>query len=71
MHHIFLFILQLIDIYKINLVIFQNTKIVLPQDPVISLLGIYPNDALLFPKDICSTMPIGTLLIIARKRKQS
>ena len=38
----------------------------LPQDPVIPLLGIYPKDAQLCHKDMCSTMFIAALFGIAR-----
>ena len=40
--------------------------IVLPEDPLIPLLGIYPEDALTCNKDTCSTMFIAALFIIAR-----
>ena len=42
----------------------------LPQDPVISLLGIYPKDAQSCHKDMRSTMFIAALLIIVRTWKQ-
>ena len=42
----------------------------LPQDPAIPLLGIYPNSACSFNKDICSTMFIAALFVIARTWKQ-
>jgi hypothetical protein len=45
-------------------------EIVLPEDPVIPLLGIYPKDALTYSKDTCSTMFIAAIFIIARSRKQ-
>ena len=38
----------------------------LPQDPAIPLLGIYPKDAQLYHKDICSTIFIAALFVIAR-----
>ena len=38
----------------------------LPEDPVIPLLGIYPEDSLAFNKDTCSIMFIAALFIIAR-----
>ena len=38
----------------------------LPQDPAIPLLGIYPKDAQSYHKDICSTMFIAALFVIAR-----
>jgi hypothetical protein len=48
----------------------RKLKIVLCQDPAIPLLGIYPNDALPFHKDSCSTMFIVALFLIARSWKQ-
>ena len=42
----------------------------LPQDPAISLLGIYPRDTLSYHKIICSTMFIAALFVIARIWKQ-
>jgi hypothetical protein len=45
--------------------------IVLPVDPAIPLLGIYPEDALTRNKDTSSTMFIAALFIIARSRKES
>jgi hypothetical protein len=44
--------------------------IVLPEDPAISLLGIYPEDALTCNKDTCPTMFITALFIIARRWKK-
>jgi hypothetical protein len=44
--------------------------IVLPEDPEIPLLGIYPEDVPTCNKDTCSTMFIATLLIIARSWKE-
>jgi hypothetical protein len=34
----------------------RNLKIVLPEDPAISLLGIYPKDAPLYHKNTCFTV---------------
>jgi hypothetical protein len=45
-------------------------NIILPKDPEIPLLGIYPEDALTFNKDTCSTMFIADLFIIARSWKE-
>jgi hypothetical protein len=42
----------------------------LPEDPAISLLGIHPEDAPTRNKDICSTMFIAALFIIARSWKE-
>jgi hypothetical protein len=44
--------------------------IVLPQDPAIPLLGIYPKDAPTYNKDTCSTMFIEAIFIIARSWKE-
>ena len=44
--------------------------IVLPEDPVIPFLGIYPRDAPTYNKDTCTTMFIATLFIIARSWKE-
>lgn len=41
------------------------------QNPAISLLGIFPRDVLPYHKDICSTIFIAALLVIARNWKQS
>jgi hypothetical protein len=43
---------------------------VLPEDPAIHLLGIYPEDAPTYNKDTCSTMFIAALFIIARSWKE-
>jgi hypothetical protein len=43
--------------------------IILPEDPPIPLLGIYPKDAP-YNKDTCSTMFIATLFIIGRSWKE-
>jgi hypothetical protein len=44
--------------------------IVLPEDPEIPLLGIYPEDAPTCNKDTCSTMFIIALFIIGRSWKE-
>jgi hypothetical protein len=44
--------------------------IVLPEDPAIPLLGIYPEDAPTSKKDTCSTMFIAALFIMARSWKE-
>jgi hypothetical protein len=41
-------------------------EIVLPEDPAVLLLGIYPEDAPTYNKGTCSTMFIETLFIIAK-----
>jgi hypothetical protein len=43
---------------------------VLPEDPAIPLLGIYPEDTPTGNKDTCSTMFIAALFIIARSWKE-
>ena len=44
--------------------------IVLPEDPTIPLLGIYPEDIPTGNKNTCSTMFIAALFIIARSWKE-
>ena len=44
--------------------------IVLPEDPVIPLLGIYSIDAPAYNKDTCSTMFIDALFIVAKSWKE-
>jgi hypothetical protein len=43
---------------------------VLPEDPTIPLLGIYPEDVPTNKKEACSTMFIAALFIIARNWKE-
>jgi hypothetical protein len=43
---------------------------VLPENPAIPLLGIYPEDAPTCNKDTCSTMFLAAIFIIARRWKQ-
>jgi hypothetical protein len=45
-------------------------EIVIPEDPAIPLLGIYPNEDPRHHKDMCSTMFIAAFFIIARNGKQ-
>jgi hypothetical protein len=47
----------------------RKLDIILPEDPAISLLGIYLKDALRYNKDTCSTVFIAALFIIARSWK--
>jgi hypothetical protein len=49
---------------------FRKLGIVLLEEPAISLLGIYPEDAPICNKDTCSTMFIAALFIIARSWKE-
>jgi hypothetical protein len=44
----------------------RRLHIILPEEPAIPLLGIYPKDAPTYNKDTCSTMFIAALFIIAR-----
>jgi hypothetical protein len=55
---------------EINLEVPQKLEIDLPKDPTIPLLGIYPKDALPYHRDMCSTMFIAALIVIARSWKQ-
>jgi hypothetical protein len=48
----------------------RKLHMVLPEDPAMPLLGIYPEDAPTCNKDTCSTMSIEALFIIARSWKE-
>jgi hypothetical protein len=48
----------------------RKLDIVLPEDPAIPLLGIYPKDTPTCNKDTCSTMIIAALFIIVSSRKE-
>ena len=48
----------------------RKLDIVLPEDPTIPLLGIYPEDVPTNKKDTCSTMFTEALFIIARSWKE-
>ena len=48
----------------------SKLDIVLPEDPVIPLLGIYPRDTPIYNKDTCTTMFIAAIFIIARSWKE-
>jgi hypothetical protein len=48
----------------------RKLDIVLPKDPGIPLLDIYPKDALTYYKDTCSTMFIAALFIIHKIWKE-
>jgi hypothetical protein len=48
----------------------RKVDIVLPEDPAIPLLGIYPEDAPTCNKDTCSTMFLAPLFTIARSWKE-
>jgi hypothetical protein len=45
--------------------------IILPEDPAIPLLGIYPKDGPPYNKDTCSTIFIAPLFIMARSWKKN
>ena len=47
----------------------RKLDIILPENPAIPLLGIYPEDVPTGKKDTCSTMIIAALFIIARSWK--
>jgi hypothetical protein len=44
----------------------RKLEIVLPEDPAIQLLGIYPKIAPTYNKDTCFTMFIAALFIVVR-----
>ena len=48
----------------------RKLDIVIPEDPPIPLLGIYPEDVPTGKKDTCSTMFIEALFVIARSWKE-
>jgi hypothetical protein len=48
----------------------RKLDIVLPEDPAIPLLGMYPEDVPIGKKDTCSIMFIAALFIIARSWKE-
>jgi hypothetical protein len=48
----------------------RKLDLVLPEDPAIPLLGIYPEDAQTCNKNTCSTMFIAAMFIITRRWKQ-
>jgi hypothetical protein len=48
----------------------RKLDIVLPEDPLLQLLDIYPEDAPTCSKNICSTMFIAALFIIAKNWKE-
>jgi hypothetical protein len=48
----------------------RTLEIIIPVDPEIPLLGINPEDAPTCNKDMCSTMFIAALFIIARSWKE-
>jgi len=57
-------------LWKSVLRFFRKLDIVLPEDPAIPRLCIYPNDAPTYSKDTCSTMFIAALFIVAKSWKE-
>jgi hypothetical protein len=57
-------------LWKSVLLFLRKLHIVLPEDPVIPLLSIYPEDAPTCNKDTCSTMFTAPLFIIDRSWKE-
>jgi hypothetical protein len=55
---------------EISLAVSQKLGIVLLEDPIIPLLGIYPEDVPTGKKDTCSAMFVAALFIIARRWKE-
>jgi hypothetical protein len=53
-------------LWKSVCLVFRKLDIVLPEDPPIPLLGIYPEDVPTGNKDTCSTVFITVLFIIPR-----
>jgi hypothetical protein len=49
----------------------RKLEIVLPEDPAIPLLGIYPKNVSPYQKDTCSIMFITALLIISKSWKKT
>jgi hypothetical protein len=49
----------------------RKLEIVLPQNPAIPFLNIYPKDVSPSHKDMCSSMFIAALFVISRKWRQS
>jgi hypothetical protein len=49
----------------------RKLDLLLPEDPVIPLIGIYPKDVPTCNKDTCPTMFIAALFIIARSWKEA
>jgi hypothetical protein len=48
----------------------RKLEILLPEDPAMLLLGIYPKDAPPYHRDTCSTISIAALFVIGRSWKQ-
>ena len=63
------FFSQFVGCHFVFLTVWQRTLLI-PEDPAIPLLGIYPKDVQTFNKDTCSTIFIAALYIIARSWKE-
>ena len=50
--------------------VLRKLNIVLPEDPLVPLLDVYPEDDLTCNKDTCSIVVITALIIIARSWKE-
>ena len=48
----------------------RKLDMILPEDPAIHLLGIYPEDSPAYNKNTCSTIYMAALFIIARSWKE-
>jgi hypothetical protein len=63
--------IRLWDLWKSVWRFLRKLDIVLPEDPAIPFLGIYPEDVPTDNKNTCSTMFIAALFIIASSWKES
>ena len=50
---------------------FRKLDIVVPEDPAIPLLEVYPEDVPTCNKDTCSTMFTAAIFIIVRSKKEN
>jgi hypothetical protein len=57
-------------LWKLVWLFLRKLDLILPEDPAILHLGIYPKDAPTYNKDTCSTMFIAALFIIVRSWKK-
>ena len=57
-------------ILEISWKFLSKLNIVLPEDPLVPLLDVYPEDDLTCNKDTCSIVVITALFIIARSWKE-
>jgi hypothetical protein len=56
-------------LWKSVLCFLRNLEILLPEDPAIPLLGMYPEDAPTSNEETCSSVFIAAIFIIARSCK--